>query len=239
VRVLFVEDDPLLVRALKTFFRRQPQYDVGFATTGEEALRMFDAAPYALVVIDWNLPEAGPSGLEICRIIRHRPTSNRPGIIFVTGRDSIDDKLRAFEAGADDYLVKPFDARELTARLESLSRRSTPAPPAVTMDDGTHLVFGPIAIDLTTQIVLVGSREILLPKQQLLILVHLVRRAGQVASERELRENVLRTSATHRSSSVRNLMRELRRQLGVAGELVQSVYGIGYRIADPQKVRKK
>jgi len=130
VRVLFIEDDLALVGALKSFFGRQPQYDVEFAATGNEALRMLNGAPYAVVVIDWNLPDTGPNGLEICRILRRRLGSNRPGIIFVTGRDNIDDKLRAFEAGADDYVVKPFDARELTARLDSLSLRSTPRPPA-------------------------------------------------------------------------------------------------------------
>jgi len=241
---LFIEDEQALVRALKSFFRRQPRYELEFAADGNEALRMLNSGAYAVVIIDWNLPKPGPSGLELCHVLRAQEKSSRVGILFATGRDTLDDKLRAFEAGADDYIVKPFDARELMARLDALAVRSTPPPPAVIDNDpaAQHLVHGPITIDLTTQIVVASLQEVALPKQQFLILVHLVRNLGRPVSEEELRENVLRTSSANRSSTIRNLVGELRQRLGPAGKLIRSVRGAGYCIDcidAPEDVRKK
>ncbi|MGH8749751.1 MAG: response regulator transcription factor [Burkholderiales bacterium] len=119
-----MEDEELLARGMQSLLRDSGDYVVDVARDGCEAQRMLDRERYTIVILDWNLPCEGPSGLELCSALRAR--SSRVGILFVTARQSVRDRIPAFNAGADDYLVKPFEAAELLARVNALARRSEP-----------------------------------------------------------------------------------------------------------------
>jgi DNA-binding response OmpR family regulator len=222
MKLLVVEDDKALVRALLAFFRRKQNYEVQIARDGFEALRMIDQGSYSVVVVDWNLPPPGPDGLELCRLLRAR--SKRVGILFCTGRNARGEKLEAFAAGADDYLTKPFDPAEFLARVDALGRRSSVPP----FEQGAHLEYEIVSADLATQTMSIeGEARVHLPAQQFLLLVHFLRNTGRASNAAELRR-VLETASEPEGSTIRTLVGQLRMRLGKGGALLQTVRGIGY-----------
>lgn len=118
MRILVVEDDTRIADPLAAALRSQ-RHTVDIASTGESGLELFDAYEHELVIRDLMLP--GMSGLEVCRVLRRRGSASK--VLIMTARDSIEDKVTALDEGADDYVVKPFDASELLARVRALSRR--------------------------------------------------------------------------------------------------------------------
>jgi two-component system, OmpR family, KDP operon response regulator KdpE len=129
--ILLVDDEPALRRALCTSLAATG-FAVEEASTGEQAIELFSRIPCGLVLLDINMP--GMDGVETCRRLRHLGAES--GIVMVTVRDSEDDHVRALEAGADDYVTKPYRFRELLARLRAVSRRLQPKPPAVCLRAG-------------------------------------------------------------------------------------------------------
>ncbi len=178
--------------------------------------------------MDWNLGEDGPTGLELCS--RIRALSSSVWILFLTVRDSEDDKLRGFEARADDYLSKDASPRELVARLESLERR---------IGLGEYrLRSGRLTVDLAEERAWVDAEEIPVTPHQLRLLVLLIRNVGNAVSSNQIRTDILRTTASAPSSSVRDLVCELRARLGTARDIIQTVPGVGYSLrgaADPRE----
>ena len=126
MKMLLVEDERTCSHALASFLRKAMAWEVDIAENGTDALRVFRSEVYQVAVVDWGLPPPGPCGIEVCRALRAQSSL---GIMMITGRAALPDVLLGFDAGADDYLVKPFEPSEFVARAKALGRRSS-APPA-------------------------------------------------------------------------------------------------------------
>src|SRR6266536_1104932 len=178
MRILFAEDDRQLrtsiVRGL-----REASYAVDQAGTGPQALALAAANEYDVIILDVLLPTK--DGLEVCRAIREQ--GNQVPILMLTALDGVDQRIAGLDAGADDYLTKPFDFGELLARLRALTRRRGDVLPAT-------LVVGDLAIDTSRRSVRRNRRDIALTAKEFALLLHLARNAGRVVSRAELMSHV-------------------------------------------------
>jgi two-component system phosphate regulon response regulator PhoB len=231
-----VEDDHRSASAVVKCFGKQADWEVIVTGTGQ-ALDSFLSSVPLVVVVSSSPPPSPLNGVETCRALR--ALSSTLGIILVSDRSALQEKLRAFAAGVDDYLITPFDVRELVARVESLVRRiarPTREPQAATASH--KLVWDTICVNLARQGVSVNGCPVDLSKCQFRLLVYLIKEAGRTVREPELREHVLGTVSVVKSSTVRNHIHQLRLRLGPAGALIQSVPGGGYRMAPFSHVRE-
>src|SRR5262245_9505699 len=178
LRLLVVEDDRKLVTALPRGLQLEG-YDVDVAYTGEDALAKASADGYAAVVLDVMLP--GLDGFEVCEALR-RQRRWLP-VLMLTARADVADRIRGLDAGADDYLVKPFDFGELLARLRALTRRGVAEQPAA-------VEAGELELDPGTRTATVGGREIELTAREFEVLELLARHAGEVVTRRQLLEEI-------------------------------------------------
>ncbi len=219
MRVLVVEDEPDLCAALRRGLRREG-YAVDAVEDGPSAVARARIVAYDLVVLDLTLP--GLDGIEVCRQVR--VGDEPPLVLMLTARDGIEDRVAGLDAGADDYLAKPFDFRELTARLRALARRETPGRPEV-------LRFGDLSLDPATRAVSAGGQDVRLTAKEWAVLEYLMRRAGDVVSPEELLEHVWDDQVDPFTNTVRVQVGTLRRKIGT--ERIQTVVGAGYRLVDP------
>ena len=180
-RVLIVEDEPDLADPLAYLLRREG-FEVQVAEDGPAALAAFEAAPHDLILLDLMLP--GTSGTEVCRRIR---TTSAVPIIMVTAKDSEVDIVVGLELGADDYVTKPYSARELLARMRAVLRRTAEAE--VDLDDRI-LEAGRVSLDVDRHSVAVDKREIAMPLKEFELLEVLMRNAGRVLTRGQLIDRV-------------------------------------------------
>lgn len=219
MRILVVEDDPALIEALVLGLRNE-RYAVDAAASSGEAVDRLRGVEYDAAYLDLGLPDG--DGLELLRRLHTDDDLCRPRrIIVVTGRDSVGDRVAGLDAGADDYLTKPFDFAELLARLRALGRREV---------TGTtiHRV-GDIAVDLGTHQAWRADRELQLTPREFSLLRYLVHHPGRVVSSEELLEHVWDVNADPFSGSVRVILSRLRRKLGTP-DPITTVIGAGYRL---------
>ena len=223
MRLLLAEDDrPLrtsIVRGL-----REAAYDVEPAATGTTALALAEVGPFDAVILDVLLP--GLSGIEVCRAIRTR--GDRVPILMLTALDAVEHRIAGLDAGADDYLTKPFDFGELLARLRALTRRSADALTS-------QLVIGDLEIDTARHVVRRGERDISLTAKEFALLVHLARHAGRVVSRADLMEHVWDDSRTTYSNIIDVYASRLRRKIdeGEAVTLFTTLRGTGFMLQVP------
>ena len=225
--VLLVEDEP----AISGFVRRGlifEGFDVDVAINGQIALEMIRDRQPDLLVLDLMLPEV--DGLEVTRRLRaaeaNDPQSRLP-ILMLTARDSIPDRVAGLEAGADDYLVKPFDFNELLARVRALLRRTATAP-AITA--GEILTYGNVRLDTGSRVVHRGNREIELTPREFDQLALFLRNPNQVLTRTMLMQRVWGEDFFGESNVLEVVVGNVRRTLEDGGEprLIQTVRGIGY-----------
>jgi two-component system OmpR family response regulator len=226
VRILVVEDEARLASLLRRGLVEEG-HAVDLAADGEEALAWVDAFPgdYDAIVLDVMLP--GIDGLAVCRQLRRRRV--RTPILLLTARDSIADRVTGLDAGADDYLVKPFAFAELTARLRALARR----PPE------THdpvLSAGDVLLDPASRRVWRGDVEIQLPNKEFRILEYLMRHPNRVLTRSMIAEHVWDYDFPNITNVIDVHIRQLRRQLHdpYPGGLIETVRGAGYRLCPAQ-----
>jgi two-component system copper resistance phosphate regulon response regulator CusR len=223
MRLLLAEDDrPLrtsIVRGL-----REAAYDVEPAATGTTALALAEVGPFDAVILDVLLP--GLSGIEVCRAIRTR--GDRVPILMLTALDAVEQRIAGLDAGADDYLTKPFDFGELLARLRALTRRSTDALTPL-------LVIGDLVIDTARHVVRRGERDITLTAKEFALLLHLARHAGRVVSRADLMAHVWDDSRTTYSNIIDVYASRLRRKIdeGEAEPLFTTLRGTGFMLQVP------
>lgn len=225
-----VEDDPaisgFLVRGL-----REQRYVVDLAEDGPSAERLAGDVDYDAIVLDVQLP--GRNGFDVCRRIR-RDGQTVP-VLMLTARDAVSDRVAGLDAGADDYLVKPFAFDELLARLRALTRRGAARVPT------NVLQCGPIALDTETHLVTVAGRPVALSATEYRLLEHLLRHPSTVVSRDQLATRVW-GSDVDRSSNVTDVyVGYLRRKLRAAGletPVIQTIRGLGYMLADPEGTRR-
>ena len=225
MHVLVVEDD----RRLAALVRRLLEDDrhvVDLARDARTALELAEGVPgIEAVVLDIGLPDA--SGLAVARHLRE--SGSRVPIIMLTARDAVADRVAGLDAGADDYLVKPFAYEELAARLRALARRATAAPAR----DLMRLSSGPIALDEGRREVTVASRRVDLSPREFALLECLLRRPGQVLSRDQLLDHAWPADVAVTPNAVDTYIHYLREKLGpVGGVRIETVRGFGYRMAD-------
>jgi two-component system, OmpR family, copper resistance phosphate regulon response regulator CusR len=226
MRILLVEDE----RKISAYVRRgleEAGYAVDVAFTGPEALHWTAKADYDAIVLDIMLPEI--DGLNVCREMRRCGTG--AAIIMLTARDTIDDRVAGLDAGADDYLVKPFAMKELLARLRALARRSAEGPRTPV------LAIADLALDPARHQVTRAGKKITLSAREFAILEYLMRNSGLVLTRTMITEHVWDYDVFHQSNAVDVYIRTLRRKMDDDFEpkLIQTVRGIGYQLlAQPQ-----
>jgi two-component system OmpR family response regulator len=220
MRVLVVEDRPKLARLLTRVLRREG-LAADAAGSGEEALWMTQAVRYEAVVLDVMLP--GVDGIELCRQLRTREVW--APILLLTARDTLEDRVAGLDAGADDYLVKPFQIPELLARLRALVRRS-PGPRAAVLE------VGELRLDPATREAWRAGRSLELQPKSFALLEAFMRQPGVVLSRLQLLESAWDSAYENRSNVVDQHVRTLRgvidRPFGRAS--VETVRGGGYRL---------
>jgi DNA-binding response OmpR family regulator len=224
MRILVVEDEEDLAHAIATGLRREG-YAVDVSFDGADALDKMRIYAYDLVCLDLNLP--GMDGRELARRAHtEAATANGPPrILMVTARDAVEDRIRGLDDGADDYLVKPFDFRELSARVRAVLRRPAAEQPGV-------LAAGSLELDPARHEARRSGRPLDLSPKEFALLRYFMSRAGEVLSQEELLEHVWDEHADLFSSSrVRVAVMGLRRKLGDP-QPIETVVGRGYRLRD-------
>lgn len=222
-KLLLIEDNRDLVEMLLDWLRKFEHFEVECAYTGSEGLSLLKHYGYDLAVIDWDVPEV--DGISICTQIRALGL-NIP-ILMLTGKQAIEDKETGFNAGADDYLTKPFHMKELSVRLRALLRRSSTTSAAANV-----LVVGPLQLcTLTHQVTNNGDRLLLLPKE-FALLEFLMRHPNQVYSAEALLNHVWSSHSDSSIDALRVCMMRLRRKLDSTNHeaLIRTVHGVGYKL---------
>jgi len=225
-KILVVDDEPQIRRVMRTTLTSQG-YAVAEAKTGEEALQAMPAERPDLVLLDVNMP--GRSGLETCREIRI--ASDVP-IIMLTVRNSERDKVQALDAGADDYVVKPFGSEELLARIRAALRRSTPAealPPFVSSD---------LKIDFEKRMVTVNEEPVRLTPKEFELLHHLVANRGKTESHRRLLQAVWGPDYGEETEYLRVFINQLRKKIEPDPRHPRYIHTepwVGYRFDPPHE----
>jgi DNA-binding response OmpR family regulator len=219
--VLVVEDEASIA-SFVSLYLKNAGYGVRSATNGAEALREVDAGNVALVVLDLNLPDI--DGIEVCRRIRQG--SDLP-ILMLTARDEDVDKIIGLEVGADDYMTKPFNPRELVARVKSILRRSSSESRTV---DSEVIRHGNLSVDAGRREARVGEDEIQLAPKEFDLLWELLDHRGLVLTRDQLLERVWGYTFAGDTRTVDVHVRQLRRKLGDASPIV-TVWGVGYKVS--------
>jgi DNA-binding response OmpR family regulator len=220
-RILIVEDEANIASFVAMYLQKAG-YTVERAATGGEAVEKAKAQDPSLIVLDLNLPDM--DGLEVCRVIR---ADSQTPILMLTARDDDVDKIVGLEVGADDYLTKPFNPRELVARIRSILRRATaPAPKSKGRKE-----HGPIIIDAGRREVTVSGRPVQLAPKEFDLLWELLDHRGMVLTREQLLERVWGYTFVGDTRTVDVHVRQLRRKIGDDCPVV-TVWGVGYKVAD-------
>jgi two-component system response regulator MprA len=224
MHLLLVEDDPRLQRVLRRLLE-DDRHVVEVAPDGRTALELVEATEgIETVILDLGLPDI--SGLEVAR--RLRRDGRDLTILMLTARDTVNDRVTGLDAGADDYLVKPFAYEELSARLRALARRLEPGarrPEPV-------LAAGPIALDERSRRVTVEGRAVELSPREFSLLECFLRHPGQSLTRDQLLDQAWPFSVAVTPNAVDAYVHYLRTKLGEAGRWIETVRGVGYRLAD-------
>lgn len=220
MRLLLVEDSPDLASALVDGLTRQG-FVVDLCDEGETALDLAQMQPYVGMILDRLLP--GLDGVSVCRALRARGL--RLPVLMLTARDSIEDRVQGLDAGADDYLVKPFAFPELLARVRALMRRPVELKANV-------LQARDVVLDLATGRVTRQGRDIQLSAKELVLLAALLRHPGRLLTHEQIVDQAWNMDAAPSPEVIRAHIKNLRRKLAEhgAGGLIETVHGLGYRL---------
>ena len=220
-KILIIEDE-IDIRELLTYNLELEGFDVVGAANGEEAYRALRSEPIQLVVLDLMLPDI--SGLEICRYIRRDSALSRLPVIMLTAKGEEVDRIVGFELGADDYVTKPFNIREMILRVRAVLARSKMTPVA-----GKALKRGALTIDPEQYEATVDGRQLSLTATEFRLLHHLAAHPGHAWNRDKLLDVIWGEDKFVTPRTVDTYIRRLREKLGPAGEMIQTLRGVGYR----------
>lgn len=224
MRILIIEDEEKLAEALVRLMNEE-RYQADMALDGEEGLHLASSVPYEAVILDRMLP--GLDGLEVVRRLRKEGITTP--ILLLTARDSVADRVDGLNAGADDYLIKPFATEELIARIRALTRR----PVEFVSDKSLH--HDDMELDLNMRTIQVGSESVALSPKEAQILELLIRHAGQVLTRQQLMDHVWGYEADVLEGVLDTYVHHLRRRLTqVGGPMIHTIRGVGYTLHKSQ-----
>jgi DNA-binding response OmpR family regulator len=225
-RVLVVEDERDIAMLIKHALERSGDAAVDIVGSGYEALRAAAQSPPDLLILDLNLPVL--SGTDVCRVLRAQPATAHIPIIMLTARTSESDRVAGLDLGADDYMTKPFSLRELAARVRAVLRRGQgAAAPEGSVYRGTHL-----AADFDAVAVSVDGHPVKLTRREFELLRFLVQNRNRVLSRERLLERVWGYEHFIETRSVDVHVGRLRAKLGIVGQQIETVVGLGYRFIE-------
>jgi two-component system, OmpR family, response regulator QseB len=225
VRILIVEDDLRISQALVEDLRRQ-NHAVDAVDDGQMAYDLARSSVHDVILADILLPSL--NGLELCR--RLRAEKSPAFILMISARDDVRYKVEALDSGADDYLVKPFDLAELSARIRAVSRRRGGKPDPI-------LEHGELRLDPSMRVVTYGGSALVFTGSEYAIVETLMRNPRQVFSRDMLREKIASYDGFGDSDSVKTHITNIRRKVRAAGmmyDVIENIYGVGYRLFAPR-----
>ncbi|GAX40670.1 two component transcriptional regulator [Tolypothrix sp. NIES-4075] len=222
MRILLVDDEVELTDPLSRVLTREG-YTVDAAYDGTSGSQLAEVGNYDLLILDWMLP--GKTGLEICQQLRR--SGKLTPVLFLTAKDTLDDRVEGLDAGADDYLVKPFELRELLARVRALLRRSGTETHITT----ARLTVADLELDSENQVAFRPGRIIELSEKESQLLQYFMENTGQLLTHAQIMQHLWSDDEQPSSNVIAALIRLLRRKIEVGGEtqLIHTVYGKGYR----------
>ena len=220
MKVLLIEDDPLIAQAVKSSLI-DDAYVVETATNGTDALSLIALQKYGFILLDLGLP--GIDGMTVLKTLRGSPKKETP-VIIMTARDGLNDRLEGLDAGADDYLVKPFHMSELLARMRAVLRRKAQSV-VNTLSNGVVT----LNIQEKTAKILDSDETVALSKREYALLAALLARPGAILSKRTLEERIYEPGEEPESNAVEYLIHSLRKKLGSA--TIKNVRGLGWMVA--------
>ncbi len=219
-KILFVEDEMDLAYPVKDWLARE-KYLVEISDNGTDALDKLRVYKYDLIILDWMIP--GNSGIEVCK--RFREIGGTTPILLLTAKSQIADKETGLDAGADDYLTKPFHLKELSARVRALLRRHMQSSDSV-------LKAGNVIIDSLSRKVTVEGNEVHLVPKEYSLLEFFMRHPNQVFSAEALIERVWASDTMASADTIRTYIKLLRKKLGneESSNIIKTVHGVGYKL---------
>ena len=223
-KILLVEDEPDFSILIGEWLRNE-HHIVEVVETGEEGIDRLKFYQYDIVILDWMLP--GVSGLDVCK--SYRQGGGKTPILLLTAKKHVDEKEQGLDAGADDYLTKPFEMKELSARIRALLRR----PSAFS---GSVLQVGSLNLNPTTfKLTRIGEEIALLPKE-FALLEFMMRHPNQVFSAEALLDRVWSSDSEASPETIRTYIKRLRKKIDVPGQpsILSTVHGVGYKLDIPQ-----
>jgi len=220
MRILLIEDDPMIGRGLHDALRRESM-SVDWVTDGHDGLEALKSTEYMLCLLDLGLP--GLSGTEILRLARQ--SGNKTPAVMITARDALDDRVAGLDLGADDYLVKPFEIRELLARIRAVIRRNGGQAVSVI---GTARA----ELDLANHELRYGGQAQLLPAREFALMAALLERPGTILSRTQLEERIYGWGEEVESNAIDVLIHYVRRKFDNA--IIRNVRGAGWMVPRDQ-----
>jgi len=219
-KILLIEDDIDLAQKVREWLEFEHN-TVDVAHNGKDALQLIDGFQFELLILDWELPDM--TGVDICRSFRAK--GGAAPVLFLTGKSSIENKEIGLDAGADDYLTKPFHVKELSARIRALMRRQSTLRPQT-------LKVGKLSVDPQSHKVTLSGEPLQLLPREFALLEFLMRRPGQIFSSKALLSAVWPSESEATEDSVRTYIKTLRKKITPAdGECpIQTIHGVGYKI---------
>lgn len=225
-KIFLIEDDPEISANVQDWLQSCENHIVDVTGDGKDGLEQLRFYNYDLIILDWDLPHV--NGLELCTAFRNRG-GNTP-ILFLTGKRELINKEAGFDAGADDYLTKPFSVRELAARVRALLRR----PPMV----GTAGVLAcrHVKMDPNSAHVSSNGEEVKLNAKEYALLEFLLRHPGQLFNADALLDRVWSTESNATTEAVTTTVKRLRKKLDIEGQksVITTIHGLGYRLEDKE-----
>lgn len=219
-KILVVDDDVRLSEQIQEFLLLE-DYVVEVANDGADAMQMLNAFKYDLILLDWNLPDT--TGLSICKNYRHK--GGTTPVIFLTGKDSVDNKAEGLNEGADDYMTKPFHPKELAARVKACLRR----PPVLHFES---LIAGDLCLDKEHRKLVKAGKEVHLRPLEYALMEFFMRHPNQYFSSKQLIESIWSADCEPSEDTVRTSIKTLRKKISDANEdcAIKTTLGFGYRL---------
>ena len=223
MQILIIEDESKIASILKKGLQEE-LYNVDIAKDGQEAVEKIEINPYDFIILDLMIPKV--DGLTVCKTIRHK-NSNVP-ILILTAKDDVTDKIAGLDAGADDYVTKPFSFAEISARIRALLRRGNKADPVI-------LKIADVTLNPATKSVARAGHDVLLTAREYALLEYLMRNANIMLPKTQILEHVWDYQYDGLSNMVETYIKYLRKKLKVsphAKELIHTKRGIGYSMKE-------